>query len=47
MRRLIQLLDLVMDTAYSENNVPVKINKEHALNAIKTHAGNTEIPFNE
>ncbi|NVN97560.1 hypothetical protein HXX01_05055 [Candidatus Nomurabacteria bacterium] len=45
MRRLIQLLDMVMNTAYSEHNCPVKVNKVHALNALKLHALKTESLF--
>lgn len=47
MRRLIQLLDMVMNTAYSEKNCAVKVNKRHALNALKQHAMKTETLFNQ
>jgi hypothetical protein len=47
MRRLIQLLDLVMTTAYSKNNCAVKINKDHANDAMKSHANSIESLFNE
>lgn len=47
MRRLIQLLDLVMNTAYSENNCAVRVSKAHALNALRQHASKTESLYNE
>jgi len=47
MRRLIQLLDLVMTTAYSENDRAVIINKNHVFDAMKQHASKTEALFNE
>lgn len=47
MRRLIQLLDMVMNAAYSSNNCAVKVNKVHALNALRQHASKTESLFND
>jgi len=47
MRRLIQLLDMVMNTAYSEGNCAIKVNKTHALDALRQHASKTESLFNE
>jgi hypothetical protein len=47
MRRLIQLLDMVMNTAYSENNCAVKVTKSHALDTLIQHASKTEILFND
>ncbi len=47
MRRLIQLLDMVMNTAYSEGNCAVKVTKAHALNALKQHASKTESLYND
>lgn len=45
MRRLIQLLDMVMNTAYMENGYAVRVNKVHAINALKQHAMTTESIF--
>ena len=47
MRRLIQLLDMVMNTAYSENNCAVKVTKSHALNALRQHASKTESLYSD
>ncbi|MCD4779703.1 MAG: hypothetical protein K8S27_04035 [Candidatus Omnitrophica bacterium] len=47
MRRLIQLLDMVMNIAYSEKNCAVKVNKGHSLNTLKQHATKTETLFNQ
>ncbi len=47
MRRLIQILDSVMNTAYSENNTAIKINKDHVHNALIELASKTESLFNE
>lgn len=47
MRRLIQLLHMVMNMAYSENSCAIKVNKSHALNALRQHASRTELLFNE
>lgn len=47
MRRLIHLLDLVMNTAYSENSIDTKVNIEHAFETLKVHAENTESLFSE
>lgn len=46
-RRLIQLLDMVMNTAYSEGNCAVKVNKGHSLSTLKQHAIKTETLFNQ
>jgi hypothetical protein len=45
MRRLVQLLDQVMNTAYRESNASVQITKEHAIDALKEHAEKTEQLF--
>jgi hypothetical protein len=45
MRRLIQLLDIAMDSAYSDAGKPTLVTKEHALNALKKHAESTEQSF--
>jgi hypothetical protein len=47
MRRLIQILDSVMNTAYSENNTAIKINKDHVHNALMQLASKTASLFNE
>ncbi|KAB0663579.1 hypothetical protein F6V25_16390 [Oryzomonas japonica] len=47
MRRLIHLLDMVMNTAYTENGKAVKISIEHAFDTLKQHADNTESLFSE
>lgn len=47
MRRLIQLLDLTMNVAFSENQTPTLITTEHAIEALKEHAENTEALFSE
>jgi len=41
-RRLIQLLDTVMNVAYSEHNGDGNINLDHAMNALKDHSHQTE-----
>lgn len=46
MRRLIQLLDMAMHTAYSQENRAVKVNKDHASKTLKQHAIKTESTFN-
>ena len=46
MRRMMQLLDLTMDAAYSENNCAVKIEKRHAKSALINHANKSESEFN-
>jgi cold shock CspA family protein len=45
MRRLIQLLDLAMDSAYSENGCPTIVTKDHAVKALRKHAEGTELSF--
>jgi hypothetical protein len=45
MRRLIQLLDIAMGTAYSASGKPTPVTKDHALTALKKHAGSTESLF--
>lgn len=45
MRRMMQLLDLTMETAYLESNGPTKITKEHALSALCKHAQKAEAEF--
>lgn len=47
MRRLIQLLDMVMNTAYSEGDCAKKVTKAHSLEALRQHATKTELFFNE
>lgn len=47
MRRLIQILDSVMNTAYSENNSAIKINNDHVHAAMMQLASKTESLFNE
>lgn len=47
MRRLIQLLDMVMNTAYSESNSATKVTKTHALETLCKHAITMESLFNE
>ena len=47
MRRLIQLLDLSMQTAYTENQCATLITANHALEALKEHAENTASLFSE
>ncbi len=47
MRRLIQLLDLTMNIAYSENNCSTLITTSHVIEALKEHAENTESLFSE
>lgn len=47
MRRLIQLLDLSMNTAYKEKNCAKKINKAHVFETLKEHAENAESLFTE
>ncbi len=47
MRRLIQLLDLAMNCAYSEGNCATQVNKNHALETLRQHAERTESLFNE
>lgn len=46
MRRMMQLLDLTMDAAYSENNCATKVEKRHALNALANHVNKSEMDFN-
>ena len=46
MRRMMQLLDLTMDSAFSENGCAVKVEKKHALNALIIHANRSEAEFN-
>ncbi len=45
MRRMMQLLDLTMETAYLENNGPTKITKDHALITLNKHAQKAEAEF--
>ena len=45
MRRLIQLLDMAMDAAYSEFGQPTTVTKEHALAALKKHGESMELLF--
>lgn len=47
MRRLIHLLDMVMNTAYSENSRDTKVNIEHTFETLKVHAENTESLFSQ
>ena len=47
MRRLIQLLDLSMNTAFKENNCATLIKTEHTIEAIKEHAEKTASLFSE
>jgi hypothetical protein len=42
MRRMMQLLDLTMETAYLESNSPTLITKEHALKTLIKHAQKAE-----
>lgn len=46
MRRMMQILDLTMDAAYSENNCAVKVEKRHATSALVNHANKSEMEFN-
>tara|TARA_R110002050_G_scaffold294758_1_gene452875 strand:- start:84 stop:1772 length:1689 start_codon:yes stop_codon:yes gene_type:complete len=46
MRRMMQLLDLTMDAAYSENSCAVKVEKRHATSALVSHANSSESEFN-
>ena len=46
LRRMMQLLDLTMDTAYSENNCPVRVTKDHATKALIIHASKSEAEYN-
>lgn len=46
MRRMMQLLDLTMDAAYSENNCGTLISKSHAVSALKDHANKSEAEYN-
>jgi hypothetical protein len=45
MRRMMQLLDLSMETAYLENNAPKLITKEHALKTLIRHAQKAESEY--
>jgi hypothetical protein len=45
MRRLIQLLDMAMDRAYSAADRPTKVTNEHARSALQRHAESTEQSF--
>lgn len=45
MRRLIQLLDLTMDTAYGQTKRPERVSLDHAFAALKRHGANTELPL--
>jgi hypothetical protein len=45
MRRMMQLLDLTMETAYIENNRATLINKEHALETLRKHAQKVEAEY--
>lgn len=45
MRRMMQLLDLTLDVAYSENNCATLVKKEHALMALINHANKSESEF--
>lgn len=47
MRRLIHLLDMVMNTAYAENKKATKVNILHSFETLKQHAENTESLFSE
>jgi len=47
MRRLVQLLDLVMIEAYQEKSCAQKITKDHAISAMKKHASNTALSLTE
>ena len=47
LRRLIQLLDMIMNTAYSESNCATKVTKSHSLETLRQHATNTESIFSE
>jgi len=45
MRRMMQLLDLTMETAFIESNGPTLINKEHALKTLCKHAQKAEAEY--
>jgi hypothetical protein len=45
MRRMMQLLDLTMETAFIENNGPTLISKEHALRTLCKHAQKAEAEY--
>jgi hypothetical protein len=46
MRRMMQLLDLTMETAYMENNCAVRVTKAHAIDALIKHALKSEAEYN-
>src|SRR3990167_2998079 len=46
MRRMMQLLDLTLDAAYSEHGYAVKVEKKHATSALVSHANKSESEFN-
>lgn len=46
MRRMMQLLDLTMESAYLDNKCAVRITKKHALSALTNHANKSEAEFN-
>lgn len=45
MRRMMQLLDLTMETAFIESNGPALISKEHALKTLCKHAQKAEAEY--